>query len=209
MNRIRFVSALMMGLTACFVATRLALSAPRGAESPPGATPSGRASDVEKVLLKLEQKWADAIVNHDRTAIDGIVAEEFVSTDPAGRTWNKEKYLDEIRDTAFDIESRELSHLDVRVYAQAAVVTGLATIRTGTENPGGTGTYRFTDTFIRRHGEWRCVSTHECRVANDPSLGPPVLKDVPYLRRLFRSRDIERRALRDHSWWDERSADLP
>ena len=49
--------------------------------------------NVEKELLRLELAWANGIANRDRGAVDSILAEDIIFTDPVGRTWDRAKIL--------------------------------------------------------------------------------------------------------------------
>ena len=55
------------------------------------AEPGG---DVEKELRRLERVWANGLANRDRAAVDRILAEDIIVTDPVGRTWDKARYLE-------------------------------------------------------------------------------------------------------------------
>ena len=110
--------------------------------------------------MRLERAWANALANRDREAVDRILAEEIIVTDPVGRTWDKAKYLAEFGTNAWGIDYFELSDISIRVYARAAVVTGRAEVKTNATNPGGSGNYRVTNSYILREGRWHCVASH-------------------------------------------------
>jgi hypothetical protein len=50
--------------------------------------------------------------------------------------------------------------MKARIYDQAAVVTGIYTLKAVQKGQDISGRYRFTDTFVRQKGQWRLVSTH-------------------------------------------------
>lgn len=63
------------------------------------------------------------------------------------------------------IETSKLDDLSVRVFGDAAVVTGRTTATTGGAKPA-TLTLRFTDVFIRRAGRWQVVASQATRLGS-------------------------------------------
>ncbi len=140
------------------------------------AEPGG---DVDKELRRLEREWATGIANRDRAAVDRILADDIIVTDPVGRTWDKARYLAELGTSAWGIDSYELRDISIRVYARAAVVVGQAMVKTNASNPSGTGPYRVTKTYILQEGRWRCVASHNSSLSDQPA-GQPIFQDVPF-----------------------------
>jgi ketosteroid isomerase-like protein len=151
----------------------VALDSPatRSGSSSAASSPRG---DVEKEILSLERKWAAGLANRDKAAVDQILADEIVVTDPVGRTWDKQRYLAELGTNAWGLDFFELRDISIHVFARAAVVTGRAVVKTNASNPNGTGNYRATNTYILRDGQWRCVASH-----NSCSFDEPVCQPVP------------------------------
>ena len=139
------------------------------------AEPGG---DVEKELRRLEREWANGLANRDRAAVDHILAEDIIVTDPVGRTWDKARYLAELGTNAWGIDFYELRDISIRVYARAAVLAGRAMVKTNASNPSGTGTYRVTNTYILHEGRWRCVASHNSSLFDQPA-SQPVFQDIP------------------------------
>ena len=53
----------------------------------------------------------------------------------------------------------------IRVYGDAAVVTFRSTYTSQFKGIERTGQERFTDTWVKRDGQWQCVATHYSRIA--------------------------------------------
>ena len=64
---------------------------------------------AEQSLMVLEQEWAGALKRQDVGTIDRLQAEEYMFTDPAGRTWTKTRALDSIKAGDLVIDSFELN----------------------------------------------------------------------------------------------------
>ena len=111
-------------------------------------------------LLKLEQDWANAVVKHDAAFIERVEDDAYVYTDAAGNVGHKADDLAAARAGEVKVESFKLADMKVQVHGDAAVVTGETTLL-GSDH-GGTlnGTYRWTDTFVRRPGGvWQVVAS--------------------------------------------------
>jgi Domain of unknown function (DUF4440) len=81
-------------------------------------------TQVEQELLQLEQEWANALVRSDTTKLGHIMAEGWEAIIPSGEVWTKETFLMLLKTGALAIESAENADVKVRVYGDAAVVTG-------------------------------------------------------------------------------------
>ena len=126
---------------------------------------STRAADVEQVLLRLENEWAQVDVMQDKSVFQRILAPEFVSTSRSGKFLSgRDAY---VRDWEYEaVKSARNGEMAVHVYSDdAAVVTGIDTT-SGSNADGSEWTHqdRFTDTWVRRDGSWRCVAEHVTRI---------------------------------------------
>ena len=128
------------------------------------ADPAG-ASD-EQNLKKIEQDWADAHVKRDPTFVQRIISDDFTFVGPAGNIVNKADYVKEMAgDTIFT--EFKIDELKVRIYGDAAVVVGLASVSAKAKGEEESGQYCFTDVFVKQKGEWKAVSGHVTQVAKD------------------------------------------
>ena len=55
--------------------------------------------------------------------------------------------------------------MNVRVYGDAAVITGRSTIKANVDGQPVTGDYRFTDVWVKRD-DWQAVASQVTRIAN-------------------------------------------
>ena len=94
--------------------------------------------------------------------IEKIVADDFVGTSSSGKTGNKTTLLAEAKRDTNTYASAVSSEMTVHTFGpNVAVVTGIAK-ESGKTKAGKTfsNAYRFTDTWVERDGEWRCVAAH-------------------------------------------------
>jgi Domain of unknown function (DUF4440) len=143
---------------ACLLVTALFLAELGGATV--STAQAGEKHDV-KTLLQLENDLAQAWVQRDTQTLERILADGYTLGGTADFWIGKEEYVAGLDNPEFRTTSAIVDHLRMRVYRDAAVVTGRAVYR-GWSNNGGKYARRliFTDTFIRRDGVWKCVATH-------------------------------------------------
>ena len=118
--------------------------------------------EIVAALSRLEEQWIGVYTNHDLSLLQQIIADDFVATLADGEMRGKQPHIAAYKADFESIAAVTSSEIEVHVYqADAAVVTGLyaATLREPKE--AAPGRYRFTDTWLKRGGVWRCVATHE------------------------------------------------
>lgn len=132
------------------------------------AAQSGNAEQEVKALIR---EWDDAFKQRDPATLDRILADDFVLTDASGAVLNKMEYLSSI------VKAPDMSHIPqpssvsddvaVRVFGDAAVVTGHSTVKGRPRGKGQflSGQYRFTDVFVKRQGRWQAVATQGTSIA--------------------------------------------
>jgi hypothetical protein len=121
---------------------------------------AGENDDI-KVLLELEGKMAEAWVRRDTQTLEQILADDYTLAGAGDALIGKGEYLAGIVNPEFGTTSAIVDNLRIRLYGDAAVVTGRATYRGWSKKRGSyVRRFRFTDTFIRRVNIWKCVATH-------------------------------------------------
>ncbi len=116
-------------------------------------------------LLKLEQDWANAVAKHDAAFIEKVEADDYVYTDAAGNVGHKADDLAAARATDVKIDAFRLSAMTVQLHGDAAVVTGETTVSGNDRGAALNGTYRWTDTFVRRvDGSWQAIASQATAV---------------------------------------------
>ena len=122
-------------------------------------------SSVERELIKLENDWSTAQQKRDTAFLQKLFADEFLSTDAGGAAFNRAQEIANWTSEGTRLESFLLSDLKVHVYGDAAVVTGVNTIKGTFKGQDMSGAYRFTDVFVKRGGRWQAVATQAAFVA--------------------------------------------
>jgi ketosteroid isomerase-like protein len=126
-----------------------------------GQTPdqkNKRDANVARELRNLVRQWDDVDVKGDAAALDRLLAREF--TFVGGQT--KAQYLASVKNLPpeLTIESALSTDLEVQVYGNTAIVTGLDTIKGKNKGQLYTNKWLYMDVWINRGGRWQCVKTY-------------------------------------------------
>jgi ketosteroid isomerase-like protein len=126
-----------------------------------------KSGGVEQELIKLENEWADAWVKRDVAFFDRIIADDYTWTSSEGIVWTKAQDLALVKSGKDVITSWVLAEMKVRVYGDAAVVTGRSTVKETYKGEDVSGQYRWTHTWVKRAGRWQCVAGHSSETAQE------------------------------------------
>jgi ketosteroid isomerase-like protein len=125
---------------------------------------------VEQDLINLENDWVGAVDKRDAASIDmlrdRIIADEFIMMFD-GSVLTKAQYFEYVKTIKEEILSFAGDEWQVRVYGDAAVVMGRATMKTRSAGKETTNQWRFTDTWVMRAGRWQCVAAHNSTIAQE------------------------------------------
>jgi len=123
-------------------------------------------SPVQQELMALMQTEYTAGLRNDVGTIDRIWGDEYISTGPKGQAASKAqmlKYYKTAPVSQAKITPLQLQDLQVHVYAEVAVMTGVATGTSAAGKPVG-NSVRFTRVHVKRQGQWVVVASHLSRV---------------------------------------------
>jgi hypothetical protein len=122
------------------------------------APASSRGNDG--LLRALENAWNQAQLHHDSKALDGLVADTFISTDDDGVFMNKAQFLTDNKDLSYAPTVMANSDERIFLYDNTAVVAGVYHAKGLYKGKPFDHYGRFTDTWIYMTGKWLCVATH-------------------------------------------------
>jgi ketosteroid isomerase-like protein len=119
----------------------------------------------EQALIKLEQDWAAARGKRDLAAIDRIVAQGWMFTNPDGVLIAKAQADENLKTGAIVFLSSKFDDFAVRIHGDTAVVFTLVTQSLNINGNEVRGQFRCTDTYVKRDGRWQCIASHVTQVA--------------------------------------------
>lgn len=117
-------------------------------------------SATAQALMSLENKWALALTKSDVATLDSIFADTYVDTDEHNQRTDKKGVLSALRSGDLKVQSIKLSNMRVYDYGDAAVVTGSSAQVGHFKRQPLARAILFTDTFVRRNGQWLAVASH-------------------------------------------------
>jgi hypothetical protein len=154
----------------------------------------GKRGSEEELLRQLEDDWLGCYVSGDRSKYDRIVADEFIGTDEGAvvRTKADDRALLPATPTLGGSAVNE--DVKVRTHGSFAVVTGqiVTRMQVGDKEIAGFKT-RFTDTWIKRKGEWKVIARHYSRAAIERtamSIEPSVFEEYKGTYELGRGMEV-------------------
>ena len=112
---------------------------------------------MEEELLKLEKEFARAIVKNDAEAIGQFLADDWVIIDADGGIIDKARFLEVVESGALTHEMMESDDVEVRIYGDSAVVSGLTRTKGKFMGQDFSTQERATDVFVMQNGRWQCV----------------------------------------------------
>ena len=122
--------------------------------------------DTEQVILRLENEGREATLKNDIAANDRLLADNWMNVNPDGSITSKAKLMELLKDGSFKIMSIENDEVMVRLYGDAAVVTGRSTTkRAGQGSEVVARQVRFTRVYAKSKGQWQVVSAHNTLIA--------------------------------------------
>src|SRR6185503_41723 len=118
---------------------------------------SGNPADI-KELRDLVRAWDEASVKGDAATLDRLLADEFTFVGGV----RKAAYLESVKVRSADtyVESAVSDELQVQVYGDAAVVTGVDTIKGKSGGQAYENKYLYMDVWVKRAGRWQCVKVY-------------------------------------------------
>jgi hypothetical protein len=132
-------------------------------------TPPGTPGEIKSNLIQIEREIGRANLDCDYKYFDQVEGEDFIFTDAAGTVSNKKQDMAGEKDCRKTEGTYDVDDAEVRIFNDAAVVTGrITTVHKNKEEKLVTRRRRFTDVFVWRDGRWQLVAGHSSRIP-DPA----------------------------------------
>lgn len=132
-----------------------------------GVAPASAQGAAPARFVELTRARIAADFRADRAALDTLLADDLSYARTSGLLHTKAQVLALVgAGGPYQLDSSTPDSLAARVYGDAAVVTGLLTVKL-TAQPAPY-TLRFTDVWARRAGRWQLVAFHASRLP-DPA----------------------------------------
>ena len=122
---------------------------------------------VATQLEQIEHKWAEAEVKADPAMIAPYLDDTMVQTNPDGSVSTRKEVLEGIGKGDPTLKAVDLADMKTQSYGEAAVIMGSYTERRQEKGKMRMTSGRFTDTYVKRGGKWKCVASHDSVAAKE------------------------------------------
>jgi ketosteroid isomerase-like protein len=117
-------------------------------------------TEAERYIKDSEAAWAESVTTNDSSVVTRILADDCVWV-LDGELVDKSRAVLAAEHGPGDFLSNHLDYAHVRFFGNTAVVQGS---ETWTRKGGQKGHFVWTDTWVRRHGQWRIVAAEDVSV---------------------------------------------
>ena len=147
-------------------------TAPPPAQDRPMEKAAAGGGGVEQEINRLEKGMQDGMLKNDMALFERVATDDYLVINPVGMVGTKADALANSQNVK--IESFSADDVKVRVYGDAAVVTGRATIKGQLKAAADaaqdiSGQYRYTRVYVKQQGQWRLASFQFAPVRQPPA----------------------------------------
>ena len=117
-------------------------------------------SSVEQAIKQLDNERIRAQIGADAVALDRIYADDFIGVGPSGTVRTKAQVISDFTSGDLKFQSIVTDEVQVHVYENTAVETGLSTMSGQDKGKAVPRDTRFTRVWVKQEGRWRLVANH-------------------------------------------------
>src|SRR3954447_15760799 len=117
-------------------------------------------SSVDQAIRQLDNERIQGHIHADRATLDRIYAQDFIGVGPSGTVRTKPQVISDFTSGALKFQSITTDEVQVRVYENTAVETGLSTMVGQDKGKAVPRDTRFTRVWVKQEGRWRLVANH-------------------------------------------------
>ena len=124
------------------------------------STAGTQGNNIEQVIRQLDGERIQAQIGADTAALDRIYADDFIGVGPSGTVRTKKQVILDFTSGTLKFQSITTDEVQVRVYENTAVETGLSTMDGQDKGKTVPRNTRFTRVWVKQDGRWRLVANH-------------------------------------------------
>lgn len=129
--------------------------------------PPAKARDAaqdEREILRVEEALCRAFENGDAAVLRRYLDRTFTLTDSRGTVSDFAQNVAEVERREPRYEVFRNHSQKVRLYGDAAITTGITTVKGHTGGTPFAADFQFTDTWVYRDGGWKMAASHASRL---------------------------------------------
>jgi hypothetical protein len=123
-------------------------------------------------ILALEQRFNFALMERNEKAFDELLADDLIHIGFEGQIVGKKEYMSFFKTGAWQYLKYQPSKVSVKVFADAAVVTGRVDRVIRINEVETSGAFAFTHVWFREQNTWRLKSSQVTTVPNSAAATP-------------------------------------
>ena len=125
--------------------------------------------NTEQEVMHLADTWATAELRGDTTFLESTLADDFIGIGPLGFMLTKQEWLARHQSGDLKYESFNLDEVKVRMYNDAAILTGRQVQNAAYRGNSIKGQFRTTLVFVQHQGQWRLASLQLSTIGQPPN----------------------------------------
>src|SRR6267378_1807353 len=110
----------------------------------------------ETKIIALENLWNQMQINHDADAMGKMLDSDYVFTDYDGTVLTKGQFLASIRDKSLQVTVEVSENMKLFRHGDTLIVIGSTREKGAEKGKPFSHLGRFTDTWIKKDGQWLC-----------------------------------------------------
>ena len=115
---------------------------------------------AEQEVMYLAEAWAAAELRRDTAFLEQRLIDDFIGIGPLGFMLTKQEWITRYQSGDLQYDSFTLDAVRVRVYNEAAIVTGRQAQQGAYQGNNIQGHFRITLMFVYDQNQWRLASLH-------------------------------------------------
>ena len=119
----------------------------------------------EREIRQVEALICEGFEQGDGAVLEKNLDARFTLTSSRGEVTDRKQNIAEVNSREPRYEVFRNHDQDVRLYGEAAIVTGVTTIRATLEGKPFAADFQFTDTYVHRDGRWLLAASHASKLA--------------------------------------------
>lgn len=123
---------------------------------------------IEQEVLRLADAWASAELRGDTAFLEAQLTDDFIGIGPLGFMLTKQEWLARHRSGDLKYEAFNLDEVKVRVYNDAAVLTGRQVQHGAYRSNPIQGKFRTTLVVVQQQGHWQLASLQLSTIGQPP-----------------------------------------
>jgi ketosteroid isomerase-like protein len=122
-------------------------------------------SNVQQILDARFREYSEALTKRDVAALDKIWAEGYTFTNGQDQFLTKKDRMENLKSGATQFESISRDGEEIRVFGDAAVMTGRVVLKARYSGKESSGPYRYINVWAKIQGHWQLVANQITPVA--------------------------------------------